>query len=48
MKASKFSEAQIASVLKQAADGTPVCEVCRRQGFPRNLLHLWTVPLLQA
>ena len=29
MKASKLSEAQIAFVLKQADDGTPIGEVCR-------------------
>lgn len=34
MKASKFSEAQIAFVLKQAEDGTPVGEVCRKAGIP--------------
>jgi len=33
MKASKFTEAQIAFVLKQAADGTPVAEVCRKAGI---------------
>lgn len=31
MKAGKFSDAQIAFVLKQAEDGTPIGEVCRRQ-----------------
>lgn len=33
MKASKFSEAQIAFVLKQAEDGTPIGEVCRKAGI---------------
>jgi len=33
MKASKFTEAQIAFVLKQAADGSPVAEVCRKAGI---------------
>ncbi|WP_337738089.1 transposase, partial [Agrobacterium vitis] len=32
MKASKFTEAQIAFVLKQAHDGTPIGEVCRKAG----------------
>jgi hypothetical protein len=32
MKASKFTEAQIAFVLKQAEDGTPIGEVCRKAG----------------
>lgn len=30
MKRSKFSEAQIALILRQADEGTPVAEVCRR------------------
>lgn len=33
MKASKFTEAQIAFVLKQAEDGSPVAEVCRKAGI---------------
>ena len=33
MKASKFTEAQIAFVLKQAEDGLPVAEVCRKAGI---------------
>ena len=33
MKASKFSEAQIAFVLKQAEDGSAVAEVCRKTGI---------------
>ncbi|NMN73820.1 transposase [Rhizobium sp. 57MFTsu3.2] len=33
MKASKFSEAQIAFLLKQAEDGIPVGEVCRKVGI---------------
>ena len=32
MKASKFTEAQIAFVLKQADEGTSVAEVCRKAG----------------
>ena len=49
MKASKFSEAQIAFVLKQAEDGT-----VDRRGLPKggnfgsDVLQLWTVPPLQA
>ena len=31
MKASKFSDAQIAFVLKQAEDGTAIGEVCRQR-----------------
>ena len=33
MKRSKFSEAQIAFILKQAEDGTPIGEVCRKAGI---------------
>ena len=33
MKASKFSEAQIAFVLKQAEAGSAVAEVCRKAGI---------------
>lgn len=33
MKASKFTEAQIAFVLKQAEDGAPIAEVCRKAGI---------------
>jgi len=33
MKASKFTEAQIAFVLKQADEGTSVAEVCRKAGI---------------
>ncbi len=35
MKVSKFSEAQIAFVLKQAEDGTSIAEVCRKAGGGR-------------
>ncbi len=33
MKRTKFSEAQIAVVLKQAEDGTSVSEACRKAGI---------------
>jgi hypothetical protein len=33
MKASKFTEAQIAFVLKQAETGTPIADVCRKAGI---------------
>ena len=33
MKRSKFSEAQIAFVLKQAEEGTTIGEVCRKTGI---------------
>ena len=33
MKASKFTESQIAFVLKQVDEGTPVAEICRKAGI---------------
>ena len=41
MKRSKFSEAQIAFVLKQAEDGTPVPEVCRKVGISEATFYAW-------
>ena len=41
MKASKFSEAQIAFVLKQAEDGTTVGEVCRKAGISEATFYNW-------
>ena len=33
MKASRFSDAQKAFILKQATDGMPVAEICRKAGI---------------
>jgi putative transposase len=41
MKASKFTEAQIAFVLQQAEDGTPVAEVCRKAGISDATFYNW-------
>jgi putative transposase len=41
MKASKFSEAQIAFVLKQAEGGTAVGEVCRKAGISEATFYNW-------
>ena len=41
MKRSKFSEAQIAFVLKQADDGTPIGEVCRKAGISEATFYNW-------
>ena len=41
MKASKFTEAQIAFVLKQAEDGTAVAEVCRKAGISDATFYNW-------
>lgn len=41
MKASKFTEAQIAFVLKQAQDGAAVAEVCRKAGISDATFYNW-------
>ena len=41
MKASKFSEAQIAFVLKQAEEGAAVAEVCRKAGISQATYFNW-------
>jgi putative transposase len=41
MKRSKFSEAQIAFVLKQAEDGTTVGEICRKAGISDATFYAW-------
>jgi putative transposase len=41
MKASKFSEAQIAFVLKQAEDGSAIAEVCRKAGISEATFYNW-------
>ena len=41
MKTSKFTEGQIAFVLKQAEEGTPVAEVCRKAGIAEATFYNW-------
>jgi putative transposase len=41
MKASKFSDAQKAFILKQGADGIPVAEICRRAGTSQATYFNW-------
>lgn len=41
IKASKFSKAQIAFVLKQAEDGTPIGEVCCKAGISDAIFYNW-------
>lgn len=41
MKASKFSEAQKAFILKQGADGVPVAEICRKSGISQATYFTW-------
>jgi len=41
MKKSRFSEQQIAYILKQADDGTSVEEVCRKAGVSQQTYYRW-------
>ena len=41
MKASRFSDAQKAFILKQAADGMPVAEICRKAGISQATFFNW-------
>jgi len=41
MKKSRFSEQQIAFILKQADDGTSVVEICRKAGISQQTYYRW-------
>ena len=41
MKASKFSDAQKAFIIKQGEDGTPVAEICRKAGTSQATYFNW-------
>lgn len=41
MKASKFSEAQKAFILKQGKDGIPVADICRKAGISQATYFNW-------
>jgi putative transposase len=41
MKASKFSDAQKAFILKQGDDGVPVGEICRKAGISQATYFNW-------
>lgn len=41
MKASKFSDAQKAFILKQGEEGTPVGEICRKAGISQATYFNW-------
>lgn len=41
MKRSKFSEQQMAFILRQAEEGTPVAEVCRKAGISEATYYNW-------
>jgi putative transposase len=41
MKASRFSDAQKAFILKQGAEGMPVADVCRKAGISQATYFNW-------
>lgn len=41
MKASRFTEAQKAFILKQGEQGTPVAEICRKAGISQATYFNW-------
>jgi len=41
MKASKFTDAQKAFIIKRGEDGTPVAEVCRKAGISQATYFNW-------
>src|SRR5690606_25448267 len=41
MKKSRFSEAQIMAVLRQAEGGVPVPELCREHGISTDMIYKW-------
>ena len=41
MRRSKFTDAQIAYILRQAEDGTSIAEVCRKAGIAEATFYNW-------
>ena len=41
MKASKFTDAQKALIIKQGEEGTPAAEVCRKAGISQATYFNW-------
>ena len=41
MKSSRYSTEQVAFCLRQAEDGTPVAEVCRKMGISEQTFYRW-------
>ena len=41
MKASKFTDAQKAFIIRQGEDGTPVAEICRKAGISQATYFNW-------
>ena len=41
MKASKFTDAQKAFIIRQGEDGTPVADICRKAGISQATYFNW-------
>ena len=41
MKRSKFTDSQIAFILKQAEEGTPIAEVCRKASISEATFYIY-------
>lgn len=41
MRKSKWTEEQIIGLLQQAEAGTPVTEICRREGLSKETFYRW-------
>ena len=41
MKRSKFSESQVAFILRQAQEGASIGEVCRKAGISEATFYVW-------
>lgn len=41
MKKSKFTDAQLAFVLRQAEEGISILEVCRKTGIAEATFYIW-------
>ena len=41
MKRNKFTDSQIAFILRQAEEDTPVAEVCRKSGISEQTYYRW-------
>jgi putative transposase len=41
MKKAKFSEAQVAFILRQAEEGASIGEVCRKAGISEATFYVW-------
>ena len=48
MKASRFSDAQKAFILKQGTDGMPVADICRKAGISQATYFNWKRSMMVA